>query len=49
VAWLCSLRLDWLLVEMEDTGHTPQLDAPMRTISILEPWVADHLKQEVAV
>jgi pimeloyl-ACP methyl ester carboxylesterase len=46
VAWLCSLRLDWELVQMEDTGHTPQIDAPIRFLSVVEPWLEAHLKQE---
>lgn len=47
VEWLCSLRLDWSFVQMDDTGHTPQLDAPVRFLSVLEPWVEAHLKQEI--
>ncbi len=46
VEWLCSLRPDWELVQMEDTGHTPQLDAPVRLLSILMPWLNDHLRRE---
>lgn len=46
IAWLCSLRLDWQLVVMEDTGHTPQIDAPVRFVSVLEPWLQTHLRQE---
>ncbi len=41
VRWLVSLRSDWNLVEMEDTGHTPQLDAPVRFCNILEEWLAE--------
>ena len=40
VEWLHSLRPDWNLVQMEDTGHTPQLDAPLRTLQIVMPWLA---------
>ena len=40
VEWLHSLRPDWNLVQMEDTGHTPQLDAPLRTLQIVKPWLA---------
>ena len=40
VEWLVSLRPDWHLVQMEDTGHTPQLDAPLRTLEIVKPWLA---------
>lgn len=46
VAWLCSLRLDWELALMEDTGHTPHIDAPVRFMSVVEPWLHPHLKQE---
>lgn len=47
VGWLCSLRLDWELVRMEDTGHTPQIDAPVRFLSVIEPWLEPHLRQEM--
>jgi pimeloyl-ACP methyl ester carboxylesterase len=46
VEWLCSLRPDWTLVQMEDTGHTPQIDAPVRLLSIATPWLAEHLKRQ---
>ncbi len=49
VEWMCSLRPDWTLVMMEDTGHTPQIDSPIRTLSVLEPWLAQRLKRELAV
>ena len=39
VEWMCHLRPDWRLVQMEDTGHVPQLDAPVRTMSIIAPWL----------
>lgn len=39
VEWLCSLRLDWDLVQMEDTGHTPQIDAPDRFLSVVDEWL----------
>lgn len=47
VAWVCSLRPDWTLVQMEDTGHTPQIDAPVRFLGIVEPWLEPHLRQEI--
>lgn len=47
VAWLCSLRLDWELVRMDDTGHTPQIDSPVRFLSVIEPWLESHLEQEL--
>ena len=37
------MRPDWTLVQMEDTGHTPQIDAPIRTLSVVEPWLQDQL------
>lgn len=39
VEWMCSLRPDWTLVQMDDTGHTPQLDAPVRLMSLIGPWL----------
>lgn len=45
VEWLCSLRPDWALVQMEDTGHTPQIDAPVRLLSIVSPWLGEHLRR----
>ncbi len=38
VEWLCRLRPDWDLAQMPDTGHTPQMDAPLRFLSEVEPW-----------
>lgn len=46
VEWLCRLRPDWHLEQMEDTGHTPQIDSPVRLLSILLPWIEDHLRRE---
>jgi pimeloyl-ACP methyl ester carboxylesterase len=40
VARICSLRPDWTLVQMEDTGHTPQMDAPLRFLAEVEPWLS---------
>ncbi|REK19692.1 MAG: alpha/beta hydrolase [Actinobacteria bacterium] len=39
IEWLCSLRRDWDLAQMEDTGHTPQLDAPVRFTTIVDEWL----------
>ncbi|HIE21937.1 MAG TPA: alpha/beta hydrolase [Acidimicrobiia bacterium] len=47
VEWVCSLRPDWDLVQMEDTGHVPQLDAPVRTLGVLRPWLEEHLERQV--
>ncbi len=47
VEWLCFLRPDWTLVQMDHTGHTPQVDAPMRLLSVLDPWLDEHLKREM--
>lgn len=46
VEWLCGLRPDWTLIQMEDTGHTPQIDAPVRLLSIAIPWLTRHLKRQ---
>jgi len=47
VEWLCALRPDWTLVQMEDTGHVPQIDAGIRTWGEIEPWLESHLIREV--
>lgn len=39
VRWMASLRPDWELVMMEDTGHTPHLDAPVRLSQIVSGWL----------
>lgn len=39
---VCELRPDWDLVQMEDTGHTPQLDAPLRFLDVVRPWLEGH-------
>lgn len=44
VEWLCSLRSDWVHVRMPDTGHTPQLDAPVRFFNTVAPWLEAHLQ-----
>lgn len=49
VEWMCHLRPDWELVQMEDTGHTPQLDAPVRFLRILLPWVEASLEREATL
>ena len=36
---LHRLRPDWDLVQMEGTGHVPQLDAPLRTAGVIADWV----------
>jgi len=46
VEWLCSLRPDWTLIQMEDTGHTPQIDAPVRFMGVLTPWLESLSKRE---
>lgn len=40
VEWLSTIRPDWVLAQLEDTGHTPMMDAPLRTLEVLEPWLA---------
>ena len=44
---ICRLRPDWTLVQMEDTGHTPQLDAPLRFLAAIEPWLSQVGAQAV--
>lgn len=40
VDWVCAIRPDWEQVRMEDTGHTPQMDAPLRFLAVVEDWLA---------
>lgn len=42
VEWLHSLRSDWDLVQMKDTGHTPQLDAPVRFSGEVDRWLSQQ-------
>lgn len=44
---ICSLRPDWKLVQMPDTGHTPQMDAPLRFLAEVEPWLSQIGAQAV--
>jgi pimeloyl-ACP methyl ester carboxylesterase len=41
VEHVCYLRPDWNLVQMRDTGHTPQMDAPLRFLAVVEPWLSE--------
>jgi pimeloyl-ACP methyl ester carboxylesterase len=41
VEWMCSLRPDWDLVQLDDTGHTPQMDAPLRFLDVIVPWLTE--------
>lgn len=43
---LCYLRPDWTLVQMSDTGHTPQIDAPVRTADVIESWLAERPERQ---
>jgi len=36
---LVKLRPDWKLVELEDTGHVPQLERPEEFLEIVEGWL----------
>lgn len=47
VEWLCSLRPDWTLIQMGDTGHTPHIDAPVRFLTVVEPWLEAHQKEAI--
>ncbi len=39
VEWLCGLRPGWSLVQLDDTGHTPQMDAHLRFLEVVEDWL----------
>ncbi|MGB7859353.1 MAG: alpha/beta hydrolase, partial [Acidimicrobiia bacterium] len=47
VEWLCSLRPDWTLIQLADTGHTPQLDAPIRLLETIKPWLESNMMSEI--
>lgn len=47
VEWLCALRPDWALAQMDDTGHTPQIDASVRTWSVIESWLGSRRNHEM--
>ena len=49
VEWLASLRPDWTLAQLEDTGHTPQLESPLRSVEIIKPWLALEMAKTVTV
>jgi pimeloyl-ACP methyl ester carboxylesterase len=48
VTWLCSLRPDWKLIHMEDTGHTPHIDSPVRFLSVVDPWLEAAIQPGIA-
>lgn len=39
---LASARPDWRLEVLDGVGHVPQLEAPARFLSIVEPWLRAH-------
>jgi pimeloyl-ACP methyl ester carboxylesterase len=47
VEWLCALRPDWELVHLDDTGHTPQMDAPHRFVDVVRRWLTRAEDQAV--
>ncbi len=47
VEWLCTLRPDWDLAQLEDTGHTPQMDAPGRFLDVVRHWLAPAQERAV--
>ncbi len=47
VEWLCALRPDWDLVHLDDTGHTPQMDAPHRFVDVVRKWLTRAEDQAV--
>lgn len=48
VGWMCHLRPDWKLVHLEDTGHTPQIDAPVRLMSAMDEWLDETARDAAA-
>lgn len=46
VEWVCSLRPDWELAQLTDTGHTPQIDAPERFLQVVVPWLGTRHERE---
>ncbi|HEY7468677.1 MAG TPA: alpha/beta hydrolase [Acidimicrobiia bacterium] len=49
VEWMCATRADWDLVQMDDTGHTPQMDAPLRFLEVVTSWLAGVESRAVGV
>jgi pimeloyl-ACP methyl ester carboxylesterase len=49
VEWLCSLRPDWELKQLDETGHTPHMDAPLRFIEAVSDWLAADASVPTAV
>ena len=47
IEWLCSIRPDWNLTQLEDTGHTPQLDAAVRLVDTIATWLQPRLRSEI--
>ena len=47
VEWICALRPDWELVHLDDTGHTPQMDAPHRFVDVVRKWLTRAEDQAV--
>jgi pimeloyl-ACP methyl ester carboxylesterase len=47
IEWLCALRPDWELVHLDDTGHTPQMDAPHRFVDVVRRWLTRAEDQAV--
>jgi pimeloyl-ACP methyl ester carboxylesterase len=49
IEWMCSLRPDWDLIQLEDTGHTPMRDAPLRFLDVVGGWLARDRSVAVGV
>jgi pimeloyl-ACP methyl ester carboxylesterase len=49
VEWLCTLRPDWELRQLDDTGHTPHMDASLRFIEAVSDWLASDVSVPAAV
>ena len=39
---MASLRPDWDLVRLDSTGHTPQIDSPVRLMAVIDGWLDQH-------
>lgn len=48
VTWMCHLRPDWTLVHLQDTGHTPQIDAPVRLMTVVGDWLDETVSDAAA-
>ena len=47
IEWLTSVRPDWDLAVMEDSGHCPQIEAPLEFVQIYDAWNSDIEAREM--